>query len=134
MKRENPHSALVASLDAEGLALLSAALDERACREELGFGTFAGAAELFRSEPACPRCGSSPWRDGREPSGLRRWRCRSCGARLASLTGTVFEGSRAGLPTWARFTSESPGGGRRSRGGITKAGNKHLGRLLVEAA
>ena len=24
----------------EGLALLSAALDERACREELGFGTF----------------------------------------------------------------------------------------------
>ena len=41
---------------------------------------------------------------------------------------------KAGLPTWARFTSESPGGGRRSRGGITKAGNKHLGRLLVEAA
>lgn len=103
MKRENPHSALVASLDAEGLALLSAALDERACREELGFGTFAEAAELFRPEPACPRCGSSPWRDGREPSGLRRWRCRSCGARFASLTGTVFEGSRAGLPTWARF-------------------------------
>ena len=58
MKRENPHSALVASLDAEGLALLSAALDERACREELGFGTFAEAAELFRPEPACPRCGS----------------------------------------------------------------------------
>ena len=103
MKRENPHSALVASLDAEGLALLSAALDERACREELGFGTFAEAAEPFRPEPACPRCGSSPWRDGREPSGLRRWRCRSCGARFTSLTGTVFEGSKAGLPTWARF-------------------------------
>lgn len=48
MKRESPHSALVASLDAEGLALLSAALDERACREEPGFGTFAEAAELFR--------------------------------------------------------------------------------------
>ena len=103
MKRENPHSALVASLDAEGPALLSAALDERACREEPGSGTFAEAAELSRPEPACPRCGSSPWRDGREPSGLRRWRCRSCGARFASLTGAVFEGPRAGLPTWARF-------------------------------
>ena len=94
MKRESPRSALVASLDAEGLALLFAALDEWACREELGFGTFAEAAELFRPEPACPRCGSSPWRDGREPSGLRGWRCRSCGARFTSLTGTVFEGNR----------------------------------------
>ena len=94
MKRESPHSALMASLDAEGLALLSAALDERACREVLGFGTFAEAAELFRPEPTCPRCGSSPWRDGREPSGLRGWRCRSCGARFTSLTGTVFEGNR----------------------------------------
>ena len=94
----------------------------------------AKAAELFGPEPACPRCGSSPWRDGREPSGLRGWRCRSCGARFTSLTGAVFEGSRAGLPTWARFTSEGSSGERRSRGGITKAGNKHLRRLLVEAA
>lgn len=44
MTKEIPHAALVASLDADGLALLSAALDERHSREELGFGTFAGAA------------------------------------------------------------------------------------------
>jgi len=103
MKGENPRSALVASLDAEGHALLSAALDERARREEPGSGAFAEAAEPFRPEPACPRRGPSPWRDGREPPGPRRWRRRPCGARLASLAGAVFEGSGAGLPTWARL-------------------------------
>ena len=103
MKRENPYAGLVASLDADGFAFLSAALDERLCRDELGFGTFAGASELFRPDPACPRCGGRAWRDGREPSGVRRWRCAGCGARFTSLTGTVFEGSKAALPTWARF-------------------------------
>lgn len=104
MKRLNPYSGLVGGLSAGELELLSAAVEERRLREEIGVGTLAEAADRYRPRPACPACGeASPWRDGREPSGVRRWRCPSCGARFASLTGTVLENCKKPLSTWVSF-------------------------------
>ena len=104
MKRTNPYSGLVDGLAAGELDLLSAAVAERRLREEAGFGTLAEAAEAYRPEPACPSCGgTAPWRDGFEPSGVRRWRCPRCGARFTSLTGTVLEGCKKPLATWVDF-------------------------------
>lgn len=104
MKRTNPYSGLVDGLSAGELDLLSAAVAERRLREEAGFGTLAEAAELYRPDPACPACGeASPWRDGLEPSGVRRWRCPRCGARFTSLSGTVLENCKKPLSTWVDF-------------------------------
>ena len=101
MKRTNPCSGLVDGLSAGELDLLSAAVAERRLREEAGFGTLAEAAELSRPDPACPACGeASPWRDGLEPSGVRRWRCPRCGARFTSLSGAVLENCKKPLSTW----------------------------------
>lgn len=104
MKRTNPYSGLVDGLSAGELDLLSAAVAERRLREEAGFGTLAEAAELYRPDPACPACGeASPWRDGLEPSGVRRWRCPRRGARFTSLSGTVLENCKKPLSTWVDF-------------------------------
>ena len=104
MKRTNPYSGLVDGLSAGELDLLSAAVAERRLREEAGFGTLAEAADLYRPDPACPACGeASPWRDGFEPSGVRRWRCPRCGARFTSLSGTVLENCKKPLSTWVDF-------------------------------
>ena len=104
MKRTNPYSGLVGGLSAGELDLLSAAVAERMLREETGFGTLAEAADLYRPEPPCPACGeASPWRDGSEPSGVRRWRCPRCGARFTSLTGTVLENCKRPLAAWVDF-------------------------------
>lgn len=104
MVHANPYSELVGSLTPAELDLLSDAVEERRLREELGFGTLAEAADRYRPSPGCPRCGAAPaWRDGREPSGVQRWRCPSCGARFTSLTGTVLEGCRKPLATWVDF-------------------------------
>lgn len=81
MTKEIPHAALVASLDADGLALLSAALDERHSREELGFGTFAGAA--VRGQEVALR---EPMGRGSPPP-----------------IGAAFDSSKASLPAWTRF-------------------------------
>ena len=54
---------------------LAAAVDERRCRDEYGFGTYAEAAALYRPDPACPSCGAAePFRDGWSESGLQRYR------------------------------------------------------------
>ena len=104
MKHENPYSGLVGSLSPAELRLLSGAVAERRLREEVGFGTLAEAAELYRPSPPCPSCGEpSPWRDGFAPSGVRRWRRPACGARFTSLTGTVLENCKKPLPTWVDF-------------------------------
>ena len=104
MKRTNPCSGLVDGPSAGELDLLSAAVAERRLREEAGFGTLAEAAELYRPDPACPACGeASPWRDGLEPSGVRRWRCPRCGARFTSLSGAVLENCKKPLSTWVDF-------------------------------
>ena len=98
--RTNPYAARVAALGADDFALLSAAVEARACRDAHGWGTFEEAAEAFRPAPGCPRCG-----DGRSATGSQRRLCRACGARYGSLAGTVFERSKADFPTWVRFVS-----------------------------
>lgn len=104
MKHANPYAGLVGSLTPAELEDLSDAVEERRLRDETGFGTLAEAAEMLRPSPPCPRCGASPaWRDGLEPSGVRRWRCPACGARFTSLTGTVLEGCKKPLATWVSF-------------------------------
>ena len=98
MPKGNAFAELVAGLDSGDFALLSSAVHERECREAVGFGTFADAASLYRPQPACPSCGAKgAWRDGHEESGLQRFRCRSCGRRYNSLTGTVLEHSKADM-------------------------------------
>lgn len=92
MKHENPYAGLVGSPTPAEFEDLSDAVEERRLREELGFGTLAEAAELYRPDPACPECGEGgARRDGVSASGLQRWRCRACGTRFTSLTGTVLE-------------------------------------------
>ena len=104
MPRENPFAGMVAGMSPDDFALLSSAVRERECREVVGFGTFAEAASLYRSDPPCPSCGSADVRlDGREENGLQRFRCRECGRRFNSLTGTVLEHSKSDMPTWVQF-------------------------------
>ena len=104
MGATNPYSGLVGGLSAGELELLRDAVEERRLREELGFGTLAEAAELYRPAPPRPSCGEpSPWGDGRAPSGVRRWRCPSCGARFTSLSGAVLENCKKPLATWVDF-------------------------------
>lgn len=106
MPKMNAYAARVAALSADEFGELMAAVSERRCREEHGFGTFAEAAELYRPSPDCPECGlPSPIRDGWSESGLQRYRCRRCGTRFNSLTGTVLEHCRKELATWVDFVS-----------------------------
>ena len=104
MGRANPFRALVAGLTADEFLLLREAVGERRCREEVGVGTLAEAAEAYRPEPGCPGCGArGAWRDGSTAAGIPRWRCRCWGRRFTSLTGTVLEHCRKPLPVWVSF-------------------------------
>ena len=104
MPKENAFAAFVAALSDDEFAELASAVSERRCREEHGFGSFAEAAELYRPDPECPGCGlPGAFRDGRSESGLQRYRCRGCGTRFNSLTGTVLEHCKKDLPTWVDF-------------------------------
>ena len=104
MKHENPYAGLVGSPTPAEFEDLSDAVEERRLREELGFGTLAEAAELYRPDPACPECGEGgARRDGASASGLQRWRCRACGTRFTSPTGTVLENCKKPLATWVSF-------------------------------
>lgn len=85
-------------------ALLRQAVEARACRDRIGYGTFDEAAEAFRPRPACPRCGSGrAARDGRTPAGHRRFRCPDCRARFGALSDTIFENCKKDFATWVRF-------------------------------
>ena len=104
MPRENPFAGDVAGMSPDEFALLSSAVRERECRDAVGFGTFAEAAALYRPDPPCPSCGARDARlDGHEGNGLQRFRCRECGRRFNSLTGTVLEHSKSDMPTWVQF-------------------------------
>ena len=47
------------------------------------------------NERTCPGCGSVATRkDGRDRGGQQRFRCRACGRRFTTLTGTPFSGYR----------------------------------------
>lgn len=104
MTTRNAYSGSVSSLPAADFADLAAAVDERRCRDEHGFGTYAEAAAIYRPHPPCPRCGfPGTGRDGRTASGIQRFECSVCGCRYNALTGTVLEFSKKDMPTWARF-------------------------------
>lgn len=55
LKRLNPYSGLVGGLSAGELELLSAAIEERRLREEIGVGTLAEAADRYRPPPGVLR-------------------------------------------------------------------------------
>lgn len=103
MPRQSPFSARVSALGPEDFEQLARAVDERRCRELIGSGTLAEAAAAYRPDPRCPSCGAPGARDGRTGAGIQRLVCTGCGARYNSLTGTVLEGCKKDLPTWARF-------------------------------
>jgi transposase-like protein len=95
---------MVASLNDDDFISLSRAVNERRCRTEVGFGTFAEAAALFRPAPRCPSCGEpAPFKDGWSESELQRYRCPGCGLRFNSLTGTILEYCKKDLATWVEF-------------------------------
>ncbi|WP_419044604.1 hypothetical protein, partial [Enorma massiliensis] len=103
MKRLNPYSGLVGGLSAGELELLSAAVEERRLREEIGVGTLAEAAE---SAPN-PLTGRVPLRH----------HCR-CGGTEADHGKTVPE-ARGGVQAARRAAVQREGdrlrGGRASR-------------------
>ncbi len=102
--RENPFTELVAALSGGEFELLVHAVEERKCRDAVGVGTLAEAAERFRPHPKCPKCGDAhPMKDPRTAAGIQRWRCPACGRRYTSSTGTVFEHARYELPKWVSF-------------------------------
>lgn len=101
---DNPYWELVSALPEDRLRQLASAVAARKCRDSVGFSTFDEAAGAYRPEPPCPSCGShSPAKDGFSAPGRRRWRCKECGFRYNSLTGTIFENSKKDLPTWVDF-------------------------------
>lgn len=59
MGRANPFRALEAGLTADEFLLLGEAVDERRCRDEVGVGRLAEAADAYRPEPECPGCGAA---------------------------------------------------------------------------
>ena len=100
----NAYSGMVDGLPADGFGELRSAVAARECRELVGSGTFDEAAEAWKPDPRCPWCRHEHnHRDSSTPSGRQRWVCTACGRTCTALTGTVFEGSRKDLPTWARF-------------------------------
>jgi len=104
MPEANPFAELVKSLPERDFSLLASAVKEHQCRKRYGFGSFAEAAALFRPDPGCPVCeGGTAAKDGRSHTGPQRYRCAACGARYNSLTSTVLEGCKKGLPAWVGF-------------------------------
>jgi hypothetical protein len=54
-----------------------------------------------------PRAGSSrPTRTG-APTVRRVWKCATCRRQFSVLSGTIFEGTRLGLPVWVAVVSAS---------------------------
>lgn len=104
-KRANPYLGRVDALSDEGFHELERAVAARRCREDIGFATFEEAASKYRSRPSCPECKSEAGivKDGFTPAGHQRYRCKPCGCKFSSLTGTIFEYSKKDLPTWVDF-------------------------------
>ena len=92
----------------------------------------AATAWMRRSPTVRPRRGERPGRPaglparGRGPDRVRRWPWRSA-------TGTGSPAPRS-APTWAWCPPSTPRAASRAQGSITKTGNSHARRLLVEAA
>ena len=68
-----------------------------------------GEADFFNSyaRDSCPRCGSSDIKgNGKDPNGIRRWRCKSCGRSFSVTTGTVFDSHKIPVADWTEFLLE----------------------------
>ena len=68
-----------------------------------------GDAEFLNGyeRDACPLCRSPDLtRWGHDRNGVRRWRCRACGATFTPATGTIFEGHRLPVAAWSEFLLE----------------------------
>lgn len=103
MEERNPFAGRVDALPPDDFELLCRAVRERRCREDIGVGTLAEAADEYRPSPPCPACGGESRKDGRAPSGVRRRRCKACGHRFTALAGTVLENCKKDLATWVDF-------------------------------
>lgn len=104
-KRANPYAGRVDALSHDEFSDLDRAVAARRCREDIGFATFEDAAAEYRGRPSCPECKSETGivKDGFTPAGHQRYRCKGCGCKFSSLTGTIFEYSKKDLPTWVDF-------------------------------
>ena len=68
-----------------------------------------GEADFFNAyvREACPRCGSREIEgNGKDPNGIRRWRCRSCRRSFSVTAGTIFESHRIPVADWTEFLLE----------------------------
>lgn len=68
-----------------------------------------GDAEFFNGygRDSCPHCHADRivgW--GSDSNGVRRWRCKSCGATFTPTTGTIFEDHRLPVASWVEFLLE----------------------------
>lgn len=99
----NPFARAVDAFSDGDFEMLERAVAARRCRERIGAGTLAEAADRWRDSPPCSKCGGSPARDGKTKAGFARYRCASCVARYTALSGTVFDNckkaSRPGSPS-----------------------------------
>lgn len=101
--RSNPFIEFASSLDANEFEALGKAVEERKCRESIGFATYEEATDLHRPHPPCPSCGGPAIKDGKTPAGRKRYRCQGCGKRFSALSGTVLEYGKKDLPVWVDF-------------------------------
>ena len=103
MNRHSAFADAVAALDEGDFELLRRAVDERCCREARLRHPRRGRRPLPHRPrlPLLPRGLALQGREDRRR--VQRWRCRACGARFTSLTGTVLEGSKSDMATWCRF-------------------------------
>lgn len=105
MNSANPYAAYVASLTPSQFTELLDAVHMRQCRDALGIGTLAEAADIFRPHPKCPKCESPRvWKNGTyKTSGISRYICPNCEHRFNSLSNTIFESSKKELYDWLCF-------------------------------
>lgn len=104
MPRVNPFRAMEEELLPHDFVLLASSVAERRYREEVGFGTFAEAAGLYRPDSPCLSCESrAVWRYGLTGGGLQRFACRKWGTRFSSLTRAFLERGKSDIPTWVDF-------------------------------
>ena len=103
MSVPSPCQGAVDALSRDDFEELRRAVEARGCREEVGAGTLAEAAELWRPEPRCPSCGGAGRRNGHRGDGAQLWRCPACGRGYVALSGTVLEGAKEDFATIVGF-------------------------------
>lgn len=100
----NPYVVSVAALTDDQFTMLKTAVAERECRNLIGVGTLSEAADVYRPDPHCPKCGCIPCpKDGKTAAGLRRHKCPNCGNRFVCTAGSVLEHCKKPFPTWVHF-------------------------------